>query len=352
MKRHWSDAPPAPATPDVSSESKPTNGSSGVAAAAPSPTDPHVAPAAEVRNAATASEPRKRKSLEPPVAVPPEKIDWVRNLPFFLMHLAVPLVFVVGWSPVAVWSAVGLYVVRMFFITGIYHRYFSHKSYKVSRPVQAVFAFLGTFAVQRGPLWWAAHHRHHHAHSDEEIDAHSPRHGFWWSHCLWFLTKSGEPTRERLLPDFKKFPEIHWINRNYLIAPVILGFALYGVGEWLGTHRPELGTTGWQMFIWGFCVSTVALYHGTYTINSLSHVWGSRRYETDDTSRNNLFLAIITLGEGWHNNHHHFSASARQGFYWYEIDFAYYALWVLEKLGIVRDLKPVPEHVREPNRMP
>jgi stearoyl-CoA desaturase (delta-9 desaturase) len=263
------------------------------------------------------------------------------------MHLAVPLVFVVGWSWVAVGTAVFLYVARMFFITAFYHRYFSHKAYKVSRPVQLVMAVLGTTAVQRGPLWWAAHHRFHHAHSDEEVDSHSPRHGFWWAHMFWFLTKSGAKVRTRLLPDLEKFPELKVVDRWNLVAPVLLAAGLFGLGELLAAKAPQLGTNGWQMFVWGFCVSTVALYHGTYTINSLSHRWGRQRYDTGDDSRNNFVLALVTLGEGWHNNHHHFSASARQGFYWWEVDISYYGLWILSKLGLVSGLKPVPRHVRD-----
>jgi stearoyl-CoA desaturase (delta-9 desaturase) len=281
------------------------------------------------------------------VAVPPERVDWLPNLPFFLLHLSVPAVFLVGWSPVALWTALGLYVVRMFFITAFYHRYFSHKAYRVSRPVQFLMSAAGATAVQRGALWWAAHHRFHHAHSDEDVDSHSPRHGFWWSHMFWFLTKSGSHTRERLIPDFRKFPELFLMERWFLVPPLLLAAALFAFGELAAARWPQLGTTGWQMFVWGFGVSTVALYHGTYTINSVSHVWGKQRYETGDTSRNNWLLALVTLGEGWHNNHHHFSASARQGFYWWEIDISWYGLWVLEKLRIVRDLKPVPDYIRD-----
>lgn len=287
-----------------------------------------------------------------PVAIPPERIDWVGALPFFALHVGLIALFWVGASPVAVWTCVGLYLVRMFAITGFYHRYFSHRTFQTSRPFQFLMGLIGTMSVQRGPMWWAAHHRYHHRHSDEHGDAHSPgQHGFWWSHLGWFLTRSGTPTRERLVRDWMRFAEIRFLDRFHLAGPALLAGGLLWTGAWLERAHPELGTSMAQLFVWGFVVSTVVLYHATYTINSLSHVYGSRRFDTGDDSRNNWFLAILTLGEGWHNNHHHYPGSTRQGFYWWEYDPTYYTLKVLSWFGLVSRLKPVPARILERDRI-
>lgn len=274
------------------------------------------------------------------------RIDWMRVVPFAAMHLACLLVFVVGASPIAVGIAIGLYVVRMFGITAFYHRYFSHRAFRASRSVQFLGAFLAATSAQRGPLWWAAHHRHHHRNSDEPGDTHSPhRDGFLWSHVGWVLTRGNFRTRLESVRDLAVYPELRVLDRFDILAPSVLGIALLVLGSILESHAPGLGTSASQLFVWGFCVSTVALYHGTFTINSLAHVLGSRRFPTRDQSRNNWFLSLITLGEGWHNNHHHFPGSARQGFAPWEVDLSYYALRVLGILGLVRDLRPVPEHI-------
>src|SRR6185437_13459498 len=246
----------------------------------------------------------------------PDRIDWARILPFLLMHVACLAVIWVGISPVAVIVAVLAYLVRMFAITGFYHRYFSHRSFKTSRVGQFVFGLLGASAVQRGPVWWAAHHRFHHANSDREADPHSPvQHGFWRAHMGWFLSIRGFAPDLRFVRDLLKFP--------------------------------DLQTSGLQMLVWGFFISTVLCWHATYTINSLSHLFGRQRYRTGDTSRNNWFLAILTLGEGWHNNHHYYPNSARQGFFWWEYDLTYYLLKLMSWLGLIWDLKPVPIAVRD-----
>jgi len=268
------------------------------------------------------------------------RIDWLRVLPFIGLHLMCFGVIWVGVSAAALWVALGLYLLRMFAITGFYHRYFSHKAFKTSRLVQFLFALLGASSVQRGPLWWAAHHRNHHRHSDQPEDFHSPRqHGFWWSHMGWFMTPKGFVTDHDKIPDLTRFPELRVLDRFDILVPIALAVGCLFLGRWLG---PEYGTSGAQMLIWGFFVSTVVLFHGTVTINSLSHVWGRRRYETKDDSRNNWLLSIITLGEGWHNNHHHFPGAARQGFFWWEYDVTYYVLRVMSWFGLVWDLKPVP----------
>jgi stearoyl-CoA desaturase (Delta-9 desaturase) len=275
-----------------------------------------------------------------------ERFDIARVMPFLLIHLLCLGVIWVGWSWTAVGVAVGLYLFRMFAITGFYHRYFSHRAYKTNRFWQCCFAIAGHLAVQRGALWWAAHHRHHHRHSDLATDTHSPvQDGFWWSHSGWFTSKANFRTDLAAIPDLAKFPELVFLDRFDWIVPAALGIGLYACGEALAAWMPGLGTSGWQLFIWGFCISTVVTAHATFTINSLCHVWGKRRYQTEDQSRNNLWLALLTLGEGWHNNHHFYQSSARQGFRWYEIDLTYYALVALSWIGVVRDLRPVPAKV-------
>lgn len=274
-----------------------------------------------------------------------DRVDWLRVLPFVLLHLGCIGVLWVGVSPVAVLVAALLYVVRMFAITGFYHRYFSHRAFRTSRPLQFVFALIGAASVQRGPLWWAAHHRHHHRHSDAAEDLHSPRHGFWRSHMGWFLTRRAFATDLSRVPDLARFPELRWLDRFDVAVPAAMAVGLYVLGALLERFAPTLGTSGPQLLVWGFFVSTVVLFHATVTINSLSHRFGRRRFPTSDDSRNNLWLALLTFGEGWHNNHHFYSSSARQGFRWWEIDLTWYGLRLMALLGLVRDLKPVPEWV-------
>jgi stearoyl-CoA desaturase (Delta-9 desaturase) len=241
--------------------------------------------------------------------------------------------------------------VRMFAITGFYHRYFSHRSFKTSRIGQFIFGLLGASAVQRGPIWWAAHHRHHHRYSDKPEDIHSPvQQGFFWSHMGWFMSHKHFAADLSRVKDLLKYPELRFLDRFDIAVPTALGVGVFLLGVLLKHVAPGLGTNGWQMLVWGFFVSTVAVYHGTYTINSLSHVFGRQRYNTGDTSRNNVWLAIITLGEGWHNNHHHYPASVRQGFYWWEFDITFYMLKVMAFFGVIWDLKPVPAAIRDGGR--
>lgn len=275
-----------------------------------------------------------------------DRIDWLRAAPFIAMHLACLAVFWVGISPVAVGVAVFLYAIRMFALTGFYHRYFSHRTFRTSRAVQFTFALIGASCVQRGPLWWAAHHRNHHRHTETERDPHSPTvHGFWWSHMGWFLTRNGFRTDWERIPDLAKFPELRWLDRYDTLIPVLLAAALFALGALLERIAPGLGTSGAQMLVWGFFISTTVLFHVTVTINSLAHTFGSRRFDTGDDSRNNVWLALLTFGEGWHNNHHFFPGTVRQGFHWWEIDLTWYGLRVMALLGLVSDLKPIPAWV-------
>jgi stearoyl-CoA desaturase (Delta-9 desaturase) len=258
--------------------------------------------------------------------------------PFWLIHVAaVAGVVAVGFSWSYLGLAIALYYARMFFVTGAYHRYFSHRSYKTSRVFQLVLAFGAQTSLQKGALWWAANHRHHHKHSDQPADLHSPRHGFWWSHIGWILCRDFERTDLDRIRDMARYPELRFLDRWHLVPPLILALVLFLAG-------------GVPALVWGFCVSTVLLWHGTFTINSLSHVFGRRRYPTRDDSTNNAVLALVTMGEGWHNNHHHFMSSAHQGFAWYEIDLTYYVLRLLSVFGLVWDLKKAPRHVVEGRR--
>jgi stearoyl-CoA desaturase (delta-9 desaturase) len=269
------------------------------------------------------------------------RVSWGKSIPFIVMHVAaVAGVVALGWSWKGLALAVALYYVRMFGVTGGYHRYFSHRSFRAGRAVQLFLAFLAETSAQKGVLWWAAHHRRHHKHSDQPGDVHSVLlDGFWWSHVGWIMSEKYDKTETDRVRDLEKFPELVWLDRHYLVPPTMLGVGLYLAG-------------GWWAFVWGLLVSTVLLWHGTFTINSLTHVFGSRRYETTDNSKNNLTLALITMGEGWHNNHHYYQRSCRQGFYWWEIDMTFYVLKAMEALGLVHDLAAPPSHVRDVRPLP
>ncbi|MFO0631541.1 MAG: acyl-CoA desaturase [Nannocystaceae bacterium] len=219
-------------------------------------------------------------------------------------------------------------------MTGGYHRYFSHRTYKTSRAMQFVLAVIAQSASQRGALWWAAHHRDHHKYSDTPLDVHSPmQHGFWHAHVGWIFDHNSDTDWARV-KDLTRYPELVVLDKLWWLPPTVLGVLV-----WL--------VFGWEGLFGGFMLSTVLLWHGTFTINSLSHVWGRRRYATTDDSRNNWFLALVTMGEGWHNNHHHFMGSTRQGFYWWEIDMTYYVLRVMSWLGLVWDPGEPPARVYE-----
>jgi len=279
------------------------------------------------------------------------RVEWLRTLPFIGMHLMCAGVIWVGVSSTALLVAAALYVLRLVAITGFYHRYFSHKTFRTSRALQFAFAVLGTMAVQRGPLWWAAHHRHHHAHADEENDSHSPaQHGFWWSHVGWFMNRSNFRTRSELIRDLMRYPELRFLDRFDIVPPIALAALLFFGGNALAQAYPQLDTSGAQLLIWGFFISTVLLHHVTFTVNSLAHRFGRRRYATSDDSRNNWWIALLTFGEGWHNNHHHFPGSVRQGFYWWEIDLTYYLLRAMAACGLIWDLKTVPARFRDARR--
>ncbi len=258
-------------------------------------------------------------------------------IPFVVAHFAVLGAFWTGVTWQALVCCIVLYGVRMFGVTGGYHRYFSHRTYKTSRVMQFFIAFLAETSSQKGALWWAAHHRVHHKLSDQEGDVHSPvRRGFLYSHVGWLFDNT-EETRWDKIQDFAKYPELRWLNTYWIVPPVVLGVAVWLLFGWSG--------------LWiGFFGSTVLLWHGTFLVNSLAHVLGKRRFETTDESRNNWFIALVTLGEGWHNNHHHYQSCTRNGFYWWEIDVTYYVLKAMSWVGLVWDLREPPKRVLEEGR--
>jgi len=256
----------------------------------------------------------------------------VKALPFIMIHVVCLAVIFTGVDLAGVLICLALYAIRMFGITAGYHRLFAHRSYKTSRGFAFFMAVLGCSATQKGPLWWAANHRHHHKFSDDEKDPHTPLNGngFWWSHIGWILSPDYTTTHWDSIRDWTKYPEIRFLNTFYWLPPLLLAVAVWLVG-------------GWSGLIVGFFISTVLLYHGTFLVNSVCHLLGTRRYETSDKSRNNWWVAILTLGEGWHNNHHHYQSSARQGFFWWEVDISYYILKGLEVFGVVWGVREPPK---------
>jgi len=269
------------------------------------------------------------------VREPDERVNWLTSLPFFAIHLLCFAVIFTGISPTAAVLCAVLFFGRMFLITAGYHRYFAHRSFKLGRFAQFVLAFGSQTSAQKGVLWWAAHHRDHHRFSDTERDVHSPRKGFWWSHVGWILCDRYGPTKLDGIKDFARYPELRWLNRHDWVPAWSVAVACFLIA-------------GWSGLVVGFFWSTVLLWHSTFMVNSVVHVFGRRRYETSDTSRNSLLVSLITGGEGWHNNHHHYAASARQGFFWWEIDTTYYVLKALSWVGIVRDLRTPPARVLHP----
>ncbi|MBL8693072.1 MAG: acyl-CoA desaturase [Planctomycetes bacterium] len=272
------------------------------------------------------------RQREDGVSYPPAEFHW-GWVPFAIFHVfAVPLAWWVGFSWEGIAWCVGMYYARMLTVCLVYHRYFSHRSYQMGRVTQFVAACLAQTTMQKGVLWWAAHHRMHHRFSDQPGDPHSPiLRGFWYAHVGWIVNRESDPTKFDKIKDFARFPELIWLNRWHFVPGFVLAALMYLIG-------------GPVAFVWGYVISTVVLWHGTFTINSITHLYGVRRYKTTDQSRNSLIFAIVTCGEGWHNNHHHYQHSAAQGFVWWQIDFAYYVLKVAEALRLVRNVvKPSRE---------
>ena len=237
------------------------------------------------------------------------------------------------------WAGLGLclllYAPRMFFVTAGYHRYFSHRSFRTSRAFQFILALGAVASGQKGVLWWAGHHRLHHRHSDGPGDLHSPHLGFWWSHMGWMLSRLYEGTDLTSVKDLARYPELRWLERHWVLPPVTLGLGIWALG-------------GAFALVWGVLVPQVLIWHASFSINSLAHLMGRRRFATRDDSRNSFLLAVVTFGEGWHNNHHHRPGSSRQGLVWWEIDVSYYVLRLLSLFGLVWDLRTTRVREIEP----
>ena len=264
---------------------------------------------------------------------PHNDIIYPAAVPFVIVHIAALVgAFMVEWTWGAVALVIGLYFLRMWGLTAGFHRYFSHRSYKTSRVMQFIIAFIGQMSAQRGVIWWSSVHRHHHLHSDTPEDVHSPIHaGFFFSHVGWIFAPSNMEPDYSSVKDLTRYPELRWLDEHPYLPAALLGIACFLIGGWL-----------WLV---AFLVSTVILYHGTFSINSVAHQVGNQRYVTGDESKNNWWLALITLGEGWHNNHHHYQSSTRQGFRWWEVDISYYVLKALSWVGLVWDLRAPPQEV-------
>ncbi len=262
------------------------------------------------------------------------------GIPFAAIHLAMPMVFVVGWSATAAAVAVGLYAVRALAITVVYHRGLAHRSFRMPRAVQAVGATVATTAGQRGPLWWVGHHRIHHRRTDKDGDPHSPVvAGFWRAHLLWLFDERNQETDPTAVPDLAALPEMRLLDRWHHAVTAGLAAATFLTGVALARFDPALEVNGPQLFVWAFCLSTLALWHSTFAVNSFAHRFGPRRFATDDESRNLWWVAVLTFGEGWHNNHHRFPRSARQGLGRFELDPSWWVIWVMGRVGLADGIR-------------
>jgi fatty-acid desaturase len=281
----------------------------------------------------SSASPSRRAIEEAPAALPRRRIRPSAAIGFGIVHLLAAVgVWKLGFSWTGVALCVASYYLRMFAITAGFHRYFSHRTFRLARVPQFLMAFLGQTAAQKGVLWWASNHRHHHKYSDRPEDVHSPiQGGFWWSHIGWILSSDHTETDLSRIPDLAKYPELRWLNRHEFLPTVTYAVALFAAFGWTG-------------LVYGYFLSTVLLWHGTFCINSVMHLVGRRAYATTDDSRNSFTFALLTMGEGWHNNHHWAPGSAAQGFRWWEIDPSFYVLWLLERIGIVRGLHRRPRH--------
>jgi stearoyl-CoA desaturase (delta-9 desaturase) len=255
---------------------------------------------------------------------------------FWSVQVSALLVFVVPfrWALIGLWAA--SHFVRAIGLTLVFHRYLAHRAFRMNRVARFVWTFIGTAAMQKGPLWWAGHHVNHHRYADREGDPHSPAiSGFYYAHIGWFLNDTRHdhlPPTNPVIRDFSKDVEIAWLERFYSVPPFLLAIALYLAG-------------GFPWVVWGFCLPTMTLAHATFAINTVNHLSGSRRFETRDESRNNAFTAFFAAGEGWHNNHHRYQRAARNGFYWWEFDPTWYVIRAMAAVGLVWDIQAVPERV-------
>jgi stearoyl-CoA desaturase (Delta-9 desaturase) len=274
-----------------------------------------------------------------------EPLWWIKAR-LIIVHLGSVGIFFLSFHWPLFWLFLISFIVRMWAVEAGYHRYFSHRAFKTSRLFQSILAFLACSTGQRGIIWWAAHHRQHHQKSEKDDDPYGPNRSFWYAHMGWFIDRENLDTDLDQLPDFSRYPELRFLNHRYYLAVIGTAVAMYMVGDvgWLGEN-----VTGLQSLVWGFFLPTTLILHATCAINSVGHARnkqrGYRRFATDDQSVNNFWLSIITLGGGWHNNHHRYGGGARSGLAWWEFDATYFALRLLEMLGLVWALRPVPQQV-------
>lgn len=272
-----------------------------------------------------------------------KRINLANSIGLFLIHgAALGVLFVgVSWpAAIAAWCA---YWIQIFGVSAGYHRYFAHRTFRTSRAFQFVLAYMGAMAAQMGPLWWASYHRRHHAHSDEPADIHSPRQGgFWWAHIGWVLFENGNQMDANYVKDWNRYAELRWLDDYRWVPPASLLVSMFGLGLWLQTAHPEWGAGPWQMAVWGFAVSTAFMHHVTFSVNSVTHMFGRRRFATKDDSRNVWWLALLTNGEGWHNNHHRFPMSEKHGLRWWELDVTHWMLRGLQQFGVVWGIRTQP----------
>ena len=276
--------------------------------------------------------------------LPGERLSLIVSLPFLSVHVGAVYALTISPSPFALFMVGLMYFIRMFGITAGFHRLFSHRSFKTNRLFQFFLAYAATCSAQMGPIWWASHHRHHHKYTEQIEDPHTPTlKGFFWAHVGWIMSPANSPTKEEYVGDLMKYPELKWLDKYHYFAPFSLVILLYGLGEFMAVNYAQYNTNGMELVLCGFFVSTVLLYHATFMVNSVCHVFGHRTYDTKDGSVNNFLVAILTLGEGWHNNHHAFPNSEKQGHKWYQIDISHYILWCLSKIGVVWKIRDVPD---------
>lgn len=252
-------------------------------------------------------------------------------------HLACLGAFYTGVSTAALVAAIFMYVFRGIGITAGFHRLLAHRSFKTNRLVQFILALMGSMAVQGGPLWWVAHHRHHHAETETEEDIHSPvTHGMWQAHMGWMMTDAAFNEKGANSRDLHKFPEIKFLQRHYVWLVIAQPAILFAIGAALGE---AYNTSGLQMMVWGFFISTVFTWHVTFMVNSVCHRWGAQPYDTGDASTNNVFIGVLGFGEGWHNNHHYYPSSARHGLQWWQFDVTWWLIRTLQLVGLASDPK-------------
>lgn len=281
--------------------------------------------------------------IAPEPATPAADLDRVDPricVPLLAVHAACLAAPLTGVSAPALAACAALFVLRAFGLTAGYHRLLAHHAFRTSRAGRFALAWLGASAAQLGPLWWVGHHRLHHRHADTERDVHPPGlRGLWWAHMGWLLCRRHARTPLEQVPDLARFPELRWLDRWHAVPPLICAALLYATGSLLERRAPQLGADGAQLVAWGFFVSTTLLYHVTFAVNSLGHSVGRQRFPGRDQSRNHALLALLTLGDGWHNNHHRHPRWARHGLAPAEPDATYAVLRGLAALGVVWDLR-------------